>query len=86
MDVTTVVLYAASLLGLYALGYFALVPLKWAGRLILNALLGGVCLFLLNLLGAGIGIDIGINPVTALTAGILGVPGVALLVIVSAVL
>jgi len=84
MDVMTVVAYGASLLGLYALGYFALVPLKWVGKLVVNGVIGGACLWLLNFLGAGFGISVGLNPVTALIAGVLGVPGVALLVVLNA--
>jgi inhibitor of the pro-sigma K processing machinery len=43
--------------------------------------IGGLALWLLNIFGGAIGINIGINVVTALVAGILGVPGVILLII-----
>lgn len=86
MQFQWIVLYALSLLALYALGYFCLVPMKWAGRLLVSAILGAVALFVLNLLGGGMGLHIALNPVTALITGLLGVPGVALLVVVSALM
>ena len=74
-----VLAYIAGLALLYALGYLLLVPLKWVGRLLVNGLLGGVLLVIVNLLGSLIQIRVGINLVTALVAGFLGVPGVGLM-------
>jgi len=86
LDARTVLLYALSLLALYALGYFALVPLKWAFRLLLNSVAGGLLLLLLNWIGGSWGLSIAVNPWTALTVGLLGMPGLALLLILSAIL
>ena len=86
MDIMTVVLYAAGLLGLYALGYFALVPMKWVGKLLISAVLGGAALWILNCVGGIWGLHVALNPFSALIAGILGIPGVALLLVLSAVL
>lgn len=52
-------------------------------KILLNGILGVVLLYVVNFLGASFGIHIGINIVTALIAGILGIPGVAALVILS---
>ncbi len=41
---------------------------------------------ILNILGTGIGVSIAINPVTALIAGFLGVPGVILMLILQVIL
>ena len=40
-----------------------------------------MALFLINLLGAKVGVNIGINPLTALIAGFLGLPGIVMLVL-----
>lgn len=50
-------------------------------KLLVNGIFGVVLLYIVNFLGAGFGINIGINIVTALIAGTLGIPGVIALVI-----
>jgi len=54
---------------------------KWPLKIILNGIFGVVLLYIVNLVGARFGFSIGINVVTALIAGILGIPGVAALII-----
>ncbi len=51
-------------------------PIKWAFKLLINAAIGFVLLFVVNFLGAFIGIEIAITWITALIAGIFGIPGV----------
>lgn len=54
---------------------------KWPLKILLNGIFGVVLLYIVNLVGANFGFSIGINVVTALIAGILGIPGVAALII-----
>lgn len=61
-------------------------PLKMLVKLIINGAIGAVMLFVLNIFGKYIGISIGINVVTALIAGIFGVPGVIFLIILKAIM
>jgi len=49
--------------------------------LILNIVLGIVILWIVNTFGAGLGIAIPVNIITALIVGLGGVPGVILLII-----
>lgn len=56
-------------------------PFKIILKLVLNILLGLVIILLINAFGGPIGLYIPFNIVTSLIAGILGVPGVILLVI-----
>lgn len=56
-------------------------PIKILLKLIVNGILGGILLWLVNLVGGAFGLYIGINIVTALIAGILGIPGVLFLII-----
>ena len=82
MDSVTVLLaYAFGLLLLYLVGRLLLVPLRLIIRLLYNGIIGGVLLWLVNLVGGAFGILIPINPITALAAGFLGVPGVVLLIL-----
>ncbi len=56
-------------------------PLKWALKLLLNAVGGFISLVILNFFGAIFGLSLTINLVNCLVAGILGLPGVVLLVL-----
>lgn len=49
--------------------------------LALNGIFGAILLMVVNYFGSYIGITIGINLLTALIAGILGIPGVILMVL-----
>ena len=53
-------------------------PIKFVLKLILNSVAGIAIIAVINLIGAGAGIHIGLNPVTAILVGVLGVPGVIL--------
>ncbi len=57
-------------------------PVKKIIKLALNIVLGIVMIVLVNTFGATIGITIPFNIVTALIAGILGVPGVIALIVI----
>lgn len=69
------------LLIVLALGKALLLPLKMILKLVLNGVLGGVAIILINLAGSLIHFSIPLNIVSALVAGILGLPGIILLVI-----
>ncbi|MGI6200044.1 MAG: pro-sigmaK processing inhibitor BofA family protein [Christensenellales bacterium] len=86
MQWEVVLAYMLGLVLLYVVGWLLLVPLKWLIRLIGNGILGGVLLWLFNLVGGFWGLGIAINPITALVTGFFGVPGVALLLILQVVL
>ncbi len=61
-------------------------PIKWALKLLLNALIGFVGLLILNFLGSFIGISLGVNWFNAIITGVLGVPGVILLLLIKYIL
>ena len=61
-------------------------PIKWAFKMLLNALIGFVGLFILNFLGAFIGISLGVNWFNAIITGVLGIPGVILLLLIKYIL
>ena len=80
-DFNVILAYVFGILLIYLLGRMFLMPIKLIFRLIYNGLIGGVMLWVLNFAGAYIGFNIAINPITALVAGFLGLPGVVLLVL-----
>ena len=76
-----------NLIGAYALGLILLLvfikifytPLKVALKLCCNAIFGGLILVFINFLGEYIGLSIGVNLLTSLVAGVLGLPGISLM-------
>ncbi len=56
-------------------------PLKLAGRLLVNTLLGFALLGLLNVMGVLAKLSLGLNLFNALIIAVLGVPGLALLIL-----
>ncbi len=56
-------------------------PLKWALKLLLNAASGFIALVVLNFFGAIVGLTLPINLINCLVTGILGLPGVVLLLL-----
>lgn len=85
LESSTIIAFAVGLVALYVIGLLLVVPIKIILKLIINGIVGGITLLLINFLGGFIGLTIGINPVTAVIVGFLGVPGVILLFIIQAI-
>ena len=60
-------------------------PLRLALKVLLNTLLGFAALFLTNLAGGLTGLTLGMNLLNALVIGVLGVPGLVLLMLLRVV-
>lgn len=73
--------YILGLLILFVVTRILFTPIKKVVRLIANSILGAILLWLINLLRPILGIYIGINPITALVTGLLGIPGICLILI-----
>ncbi|MBQ9298082.1 MAG: pro-sigmaK processing inhibitor BofA family protein [Clostridia bacterium] len=56
-------------------------PLKLIIKLVLNGVIGGLIIFLINWIGAGFGFTLPLEWWSAILVGLLGVPGVIILVI-----
>jgi inhibitor of the pro-sigma K processing machinery len=78
---TTAVIILIALLALLALIVFRK-PTKFILRLLLSTVLGFIALFVINFLGSLIGISIAVNWINAAVVGILGLPGIALLLLI----
>ena len=61
-------------------------PIRWFWKLSINSACGFLCLWLLNSVAGFTGLLFPVNSVTALIAGFLGLPGIALLAILQLVL
>lgn len=76
---------AIAIFGVFVLGAVIRLfktPLKIALRVLVNTLLGFGALLLVNMTSAVTGLSLGFNMVNALIIGVLGVPGLGLLLLV----
>jgi len=78
--------FALGLFLLYLVGWLLLVPMRFLWRLLAGGLLGGFMLWVAGQFGFLFGFTIAVNPFTALIAGFLGIPGVALIIALSILL
>lgn len=65
------------------LGYVLLVPMRFLWRMVAGGVLGALVLMVLNFFSPVTGLSIAVNPFTALTVGILGLPGALLVGVLS---
>ncbi|NMA58854.1 pro-sigmaK processing inhibitor BofA family protein [Clostridium cochlearium] len=86
MSIGTLLAFIFGLFLLYIIGLLLVIPIKIIGKLIVNGILGGILLLIFNLIGGIFGLNLIINPVTAIVVGFLGIPGVILLLILQWVL
>jgi inhibitor of the pro-sigma K processing machinery len=78
------------LIALVVVGFLLLVsvsksvarPVRWIGAAALQLVIGAILLFFTDLVGEMAGFHIPINPVTALLAGFLRLPGVLALIVI----
>lgn len=73
--------FGGALIIIFLLGKALLFPIKVILRILANSILGGVLLIVIDLIGAGFGLMIPVNPINALVVGILGIPGVIMLIL-----
>lgn len=67
-------------------GKILILPIKMIIKMILNSLLGGLVITVINWIGMAFNMHIGLNLFTAIFVGILGIPGAILLVIFKLIL
>jgi len=74
-DLGLILAYTAGVMLIFMVSWIFFKPLKILGKVILNSLIGVLFLIIFNFFGQYTGIYIGVNEFTALTIGILGIPG-----------
>ena len=81
MDIN-IITYLACICFIFIFGRIFIVPIKKILKLVLNSILGGVVIFIINVIGASFGFHIGLNFLTSILIGLLGLPGVVCLIII----
>ena len=76
-----IIIFLVCICFIFLLGRLFIVPIKTILKLVLNSVLGGVLIYIINLIGGAYGFHIGLNFVTAICVGLLGIPGAILLVV-----
>lgn len=85
-DTMSIIAYVVGLILIYVCCWIFIRPLKWLFKLLFNGVLGGLILVAINFIGGFAGLHITINPLSALITGLLGVPGVVLIIILQFIL
>lgn len=75
--------YVGAIVLIFLVGKIFLWPLKVVLKLAASSLIGGLAILLINWLGAGFGVLIPLNLISAVIVGVLGIPGVVLLLILT---
>ncbi len=86
MDINTIGIIGICIIIFLIFGKIFIWPLKKILKLIVNSILGGVLIYIINVIGMNFGFHIGLNIVTSLLVGFLGVPGAGLLIILKIIL
>ena len=77
-----IITYLACICFIFIVGKIFIVPIKKILKLIFNSILGGVVIYVINMIGANFGFHVGLNIVNSVIIGILGLPGAVCLIIV----
>lgn len=86
MDLTTAFWYAAGIIAALVFIQAFSRQLEILARVLGNSIVGGVALWLLNVVGGYTGFHLALNPVSAAVTGLLGIPGVVSLVLMRQIL
>lgn len=86
MGIDVIFAYIFGIMMLFLVAKLLLIPLKIVWRLGINAIVGGIALLIINFIGGFFGLKIDINIITALVTGILGAPGVVMILILQYIL
>ncbi len=79
MDLSVVIVIAAIVLAVIVVLRLLAKPIKFVFKLLINTALGFILLWLINFFGGGIGLTLELSLLNALVVGLLGIPGVLLL-------
>ena len=86
METNNIIAFIACLFFLFMIGKIFIVPLKTILKLIFNSIIGGVIIFIINLIGGFFNFHIGLNIITSIFVGILGIPGAVVVVFIKLLL
>ena len=80
IPVELIAAFAIGIVLMCLLGYLLLTPRRFLWRFTAGGVLGALALCVLNFFGGMVGLNVAVNPFTAMAVGFLGLPGAALVV------
>lgn len=86
LEINNIITFVACIVFLFIFGKIFIIPLKNIFKLVLNSVLGGILIFIINAIGANFRFHIGLNIITSIFVGLLGIPGAGLLIILQIIL
>ena len=86
MDFNNIITYIACIFFLFIFGKIFIIPIKTILKLVINSILGALTIFIINLIGAFLNFHIGLNLITSIFIGVLGIPGAVVIVIIKLLL
>lgn len=81
LETNTIIVYLACIFFIFILGKIFVFPIKKILKLLLNSILGAAIIYAINFIGVNFEFHIGLNLITAIFIGILGLPGAILLIL-----
>ncbi len=81
MDITVIISFVTCIIFLLIFGKVLLFPMKKIIGIVLHSLLGGLLIWIINIVGTSFGFHIGLNIISAVIVGLLGIPGAILLIL-----
>lgn len=82
LDINNILVFIACICFLFIFGRILIIPIKTILKFALNSILGAIIIYIINWVGSLFGFHIGVNIITSILIGILGVPGAILLILV----
>lgn len=82
MNISIILPFIGALVVLFVVLKILALPLKIIIKLLINGLIGGGIIFLINLIGANFGFILPLEWWSAILVGILGIPGAIILVLI----
>lgn len=77
-----IITYLACICFIFIFGRIFIVPIKKILKLAINSILGGLTIYIINIVGATFGFHLGLNIFTSILIGVLGLPGAVVLVLI----
>ena len=78
--------YVACICFIFLFGKLFIMPIKKILKLVFNSILGGISIYIINLIGNMYNFHIGLNIFTSIIVGLLGIPGAVLIIIMKMIL
>lgn len=80
MENYSLLIYISCIIFLIIIGKIFIMPLKKIMKLVINSVIGAGLIYIINLVGVNFNFHIGLNWFTIICSGILGIPGVILII------